>query len=327
MRIAVPTNLTPESARPRGGRRVRLAGPTMGVTWALDALAPEGLDDGRIRAAVQSACDGVVGQMSDWEPESDLSQFNRAEAGTWVPAPADLIAVVDASLRLAGLSGGAFDPTIGALTGLWGFGPSGAVDGPPDAGALDAAPAGWRSVLLDPDGQRIFQPGGLQLDLSGIAKGFGVDKASAALTAMGVRDHLIEIGGELRGEGVKGSGEPWFVDVERPPGGEALTPLRIALHGLSVATSGDWRRSFETGGRRYSHTIDPRTRAPAQGVAAVTVIHPSCMWADALCTALTVLGEEAGAFAEAYDVAALVVRREGEGFHEAVTPALRAMLA
>jgi thiamine biosynthesis lipoprotein len=326
MRIAVPTSLSPENARPQGGRQVRLSGPTMGVSWTLQALAPDGLDDAALSAAVQTACDRVVTQMSDWEPESDLSRYNAAPAGTWVQAPGDLIDVVEAGLILATLSEGAFDPTIGALTELWGFGPAGAVDAPPERRALVSATAGWRGLQVDQAGGRLYQPGGLRLDLSGIAKGFGVDKASAALRGLGVRDHLIEIGGELRGEGVKGSGEPWWVDIEAPPGGGELATLRIALHGLSVATSGDWRRGFEAAGRPYSHTLDPRTRAPAEGVASVTVIHPACMQADALCTALSVLGEDALGFAERHDIAALIIRREGDRLVDEISPALQALL-
>jgi thiamine biosynthesis lipoprotein len=325
VRVAIPNDLTPETARPQGGREVRLSGPTMGVQWTLRALAPDGVDDGAIRDAVQAACDTVVAQMSDWEPDSDVCRFNQAPPASWVQAPGDLLDVVQAGVFLATLSEGAFDPTIGALTELWGFGPAGPVAAPPERSRLTAAVAGWRRMQVDLAGGRIFQPGGLRLDLAGIAKGFGVDKASAALATLGVRDHLIEIGGELRGEGVKASGEPWFVDVEPPPGA-TFEPLRIALHGLSVATSGDWRRSFEADGRRYSHTLDPRTRQPVQDVAAVTALHPQCMQADALCTALAVLGDEAPDFAERHDIAAVIVRRVGEGFHEHVTPALQDLL-
>jgi thiamine biosynthesis lipoprotein len=326
MRIAVPHTITSDTARPAGGREVRLSGPTMGVQWTLRALAPDGVVDAEMRGAVQAAADAVVAQMSDWEPESDLSRFNRARAGSWVQAPADLVDVVQAGVFLATVSEGAFDPTIGALTELWGFGPAGPVAEPPDRAAVTAACAGWRGLQVDVAGGRLFQPGGLRLDLSGIAKGFGVDRASAALSALGVRDHLIEIGGELRGEGVKGSGEPWWVDVEPPPGAQ-IEPLRIAAHGLSVATSGDWRRGFEAGGRRYSHTLDPRTRTPVdETLAAVTVVHRDCMQADALCTALTVLGDEAAAFARRHEVAALIVRRTEAGFADEVTPALAALL-
>jgi thiamine biosynthesis lipoprotein len=323
-RVAVPLALTREAARPRGGRMVTLSGPTMGVAWTLKALAPDGLADATLRGAVQAVVDAVVAQMSDWEPHSDLSRFNRAPAGEWVRLPDDLLRVLSIGLKLAEESGGAFDPTIGGLVELWGFGPAGAVERPPSHEALAAVRAGWRELRLD--GGRAFQPGGLSLDLSGIAQGFGVDRAARAVESLGVRDYLIEIGGELRGAGVKGDGEPWWVEIETPPGA-ALAPVVVALHGLSIATSGDWRRGFEADGRRYSHTLDPRTRAPVpEEVASVSVLHPDCVQADALCTALAVLGCDAPAFAQRHGVAALIVLRRDGGFAEHVSEAFAALL-
>lgn len=300
----------------------------MGVAWSLKAWAPPAASDGALSSAVQAACDTVVSQMSTWEPDSDLSRFNAASAGTWVAAPAHLLHVLGAALSVAELSEGAFDPTIGTLVDLWGFGATGPVAVEPQPGRLKAAIAGWRDLRLDPAGGRVFQPGGLRLDLSGIAKGFGVDLAAEALMALGVRDYLLEIGGELRGGGVKGDGEPWWVELEAPPEADlSEPPILIALHGLSVATSGDWRRTWSRGGRRYSHTLDPATRAPVDAaVAAVSVLDPSCMRADALCTALTVLGPAARYFAVRHDVAAHIVFRSDGKLTEWVSPALAQLL-
>jgi thiamine biosynthesis lipoprotein len=324
-RVAVPLTLAREDARPRGGRPVTLSGPTMGVAWTLKALAPPDVSQAALGAAVQGAVDAVVAQMSDWEPQSDLSRFNRAPAGTWVAAPDGLLAVLQAALELAEATDGAFDPTIGRLVELWGFGPAGAIQTRPTPAALSAARAGWRDLRVEHG--RLLQPGGLSLDLSGIAKGYGVDRAAQAVAALGVRDFLIEIGGELRGSGVKGDGEPWWVQIEAPPGA-GHAPIVVALHGLSIATSGDWRRSFAVDGRRYSHTLDPRTRQPVpETMAAVTVLHPDCIQADALCTALAVLGPDAPDFARRHGVAALIIRRAEGGFEEHVSEAFAAMLA
>lgn len=327
-RVAVPFSLGPETARPRPGRPASLGGPTMGVTWSLRAWVPQGLTDARLAAAVQAACDAVVAEMSTWEPDSDLCRFNAAPPGAWVPAPDHLLTVLAAALEIATLSGGAFDPTVGPLVDLWGFGAAGAVAAPPAPGGLQAAAIGWRDVRIDGEGRRLFQPGGLRLDLSGIAKGFGVDLAADALEALGVRDYLLEIGGELRGGGVKGDGEPWWVELEAPPdSSSADPPILVAAHGLSVATSGDWRRTWSAGGRRYSHTLDPATRAPVDGaVAAVSVLHADCMRADALCTALTVLGPAAQAFAARHGIAARIVCRDGPATREWISPALARLL-
>jgi thiamine biosynthesis lipoprotein len=298
----------------------------MGVTWTLKALAPDGVGDDAIRTTVQGVCDRVVAQMSHWEPDSDLSRFNRAPAGSWIPLPPEFETVMVAALEVAEATNGAFDPTLGRLTELWGFGPAGPIDRPPPVTALNGPRAGWCALRLDAG--RLLQPGGAALDLSGIAKGYGVDLVAHALTGLGLRDFLIEIGGELRGSGVKADGQPWWVELERPPGAVlAEPPLMVALHGLSVATSGDWRRSFFADGRRYSHTLDPAARSPVSGaVAAVTVAHPECLRADALCTALMVLGAEAEAFALTHDVAALFLHRTADGYAETLTPAFERLL-
>ncbi len=327
-RVAVPLELSPQEARPREGRPLRLSGPTMAVGWSLQGRAPAGLGDDAVAGAVQQVCDTVVAQMSNWEPESDLSRFNRAAAGSWVDIPRNLATVLGQALALAADSGGAFDPSVGRLVDLWGFGPAGAVGAAPSAETLEAAACGWRGLELDRAGGRLLQPGGLELDLSGIAKGYAVDLAAEALTALGVHDFLMEIGGELRGAGVKGDGEPWWVELEPPPGQtSAEPPILIALHGLSVATSGDWRRTATFEGRHYSHTIDPARRAPTDGgLASVSVLHPSCMLADGLCTVLMALGPAAEAYAREREVMAHLVARDGGGFREVVSPSLERLL-
>ena len=157
--VAVPLQLTREAARPREGRKVRLSGLTMGVAWTLDAVAPSGVGDEALRAAVQGACDRVVAQMSDWEPQSDLSRFNAARAGAWVSIPAEFAAVVGAAVALAEASGGAFDPTLGRLVHLWGFGPAGPVARVPDVGRLGNFALGIRALLEGARGCRSPAPG------------------------------------------------------------------------------------------------------------------------------------------------------------------------
>lgn len=328
-RIAVPLELSPQDVRPRGGRPVAFGGPTMGVSWSVKALAPDGFDAEAAQGQIQGLLNRIVGQMSTWEPQADISRFNRLPAGGWMEAPAAFHHVLTRALRWAQASGGAFDPTAGELVELWGFGAAEAVAEPPSdtdiAGALSRC--GWDRLALE--GARVFQPGGVRLDFSGIAKGFGVDEVSRALAYLGLPDHLVEIGGELRGSGVKSDGLPWWGEIAAPPGA-ALPggPLRVALHGLSLATSGDYRRRFEHGGQTYSHSIDPRTGRPvAAGLRSVSVVAADCMDADALCTALTVLGPREGfAFAARHDVAAyLLVERDG-ALEELLTPAFQAML-
>lgn len=328
-RIAVPLELSPQDVRPRGGTLVELHGPTMGVTWSVKALAPAAFDAEAAAEKIQGLLNRIVGQMSTWEPQADISRFNRLPAGGWMDAPPAFRHVLERSLHWALASGGAFDPTAGALVDLWGFGAAGAVVAPPSPAQIKGAlsRAGWDRLALN--GARIHQPGGLQLDFSGIAKGFGVDEVSRALGVMGLPDHLVEIGGELRGAGVKADGSPWWGEIAAPPGAELPGgPILVALHGLSIATSGDYERRFEHEGQAYSHTLDPRTGWPVRnGLRSVSVIAADCMDADAACTALGVLGPEEGLeFAARQGLAAhFLVERHGR-LQEFLAPALEEML-
>lgn len=301
---------------------VSLHGDTMGTSWSVKAVtraAPENL-----RPLIERCLARVIGQMSQWEKGSDLSRYNAASAGTWHELPDEFLQVLHCGLSLAEQTDGAYDPTIGALTELWGFGASGRRRDVPDAELIAAARAAgsWRRVTLDASRRSVLQPGGVQLDLSSIAKGFAVDLVSQVLSQRGVTGHLVEIGGELCGSGTKPDGMPWWVEIE------GASDLVVALHGMSIATSGDARRYIDRDGRRLSHTLDPRTGSPVSDeIASVTVLTTSAMMADALATALSVLGAEEGArFASEREIAARFVIRSRVGLEERVTPAFAAML-
>lgn len=329
-RVLVP-HAVPSAPQVAAGGVSNFRGATMGTTWSVNLAAPKSLPLLDALNGVQKELDRVVAQMSTWEADSDLSRFNRAPAGTWHVLPEEFFGVLAYALSVAEASGGAYDPTIGPLVNLWGFGPEPKRATAPTARELDAARArcGWRQVLLEPEERRAFQPGGLSVDLSAVAKGFGVDQAARYLLKIGVRDFLIEVGGELRGEGTKPDGTPWWVVLERPPsGGAAPAETVAALHGLSIATSGDYRKFVEIDGCRLPHTIDPRTGGPVVGKpASVTVLHAECMRADALATAITVLGADEGMrFAERQGLAALCLTRAKHGFDERMTSALAALL-
>ncbi len=335
-RVLVPlmdsTHLAPRPAPAQASALLALGGETMGTTWSAKLLLPAAVPLPAVRAAVGDALARVIAQMSQWEEESDLSRYNRAAAGTWHVLPPDFRHVLDGALATARDTGGAYDPTVGALVDLWGFGPGRRRQAPPDAGdvgrVLDdiRAQGGWQRVAVD--GDRVKQPGAVQLDFSSIAKGHAVDLVSQGLTSIGAPDHLVEIGGELRGEGMKPDRQPWWVALEEPLGAQRDTV--VALHGLAIATSGDARRFFDLGGRRYGHTLDPRTGHPVDDrVAAVTVLARDCMTADALATALTVLGPEAGmAYAIRRDIAARFILRSrtAKRPEELVSPAFAQMM-
>lgn len=334
-RVLVPHGIALPAVRPATRRIDAFGGATMGTTWSVKLLCPPALSPDALRRRSQAELDRVVLQMSSWRPDSDLSRFNAAPAGSWHCLPDDFFQVLDCAAGLAEQAGGAYDPTVGPLVNLWGFGPRpiGAPyrSAPPAADEIQLARArcGWRRLTIDRAGRRIRQPGGIALDLSAIAKGYGVDCIARSLRRAGVEAFLVEVGGELRGEGLKADGAPWWVALETPAGGDgSISPIVLALHGLSVATAGDYRRFFDVDGVRYAHTIDPRTGWPAAGdLASVTVVHPSCMQADAISTLLSVLGPEGGmAYARRHRVPARFVTRTAGGFAEQLSPALDAML-
>ncbi|MCX8475166.1 MAG: FAD:protein FMN transferase [Sphingomonas sp.] len=294
----------------------------MGTTWSVRIAALPGRLAEVIEPGIRAILDRIVAQMSQWEPESDLSRFNRSSPGSWQRLPPEFVHVLDAALDVSARSGGVFDPAMGVLADRWGFGPSGA-----RASVPPAEPISERRIELDSLLFSARRSVGAALDFSGIAKGYAVDAVAGYLHGLGLEDFLVEIGGELRGSGIRPDGQPWWVDVEQVLGA-SVAPIRVALHGLSIATSGDYRRHFEAEGKRYAHTLDPRTGAPADnGVASVTVLHAECMLADAWATALTVLGPEGFAVAEREGLAAHMVVREEQGAREILSPGFLAMLA
>ncbi|MEW6025326.1 MAG: FAD:protein FMN transferase [Pseudomonadota bacterium] len=329
--VLVPLAIDP-SPPPAGSTLFDAAGSTMGTRWSARLMLPPGVRS-KLGERMQAELDGIVDEMSHWLPDSVLGRYNRAPAGSWIAIPPRFAEVLDYALGVQGASGGAYDPFAGALVNLWGFGPERRYD---QAGFYAPAPDAVQEVLarraathpeFDRAGSRLLQPGGALLDFSSVAKGYAVDRLAFCLEQHGVRHYVVEIGGELRGAGIKPDGQPWWVTLEGVPGAEGLETV-AALHGLAVATSGDYRRYFEQNARRVSHTLDPRTGYPiANDVASSTVLHASCMAADALSTTITVLGAQAGlAFAEERGLAARLLLRRVHGLEEITTSAWRAML-
>ena len=315
---ALPTLAAPQRLRRADPDTLHsLHGTSMGTHWRVRVGNPQFLPLQTLRSAIEDVLASVVRHMSHWQADSTLAQFNRAPADTWHALPANLSTVLHAGLHWAQASGGAFDPTVGALVAAWGFGPHATAHpadwrpASPHAIAQAQACSGWQRLHYHPErGWR--QNGGLQLDLSGIAKGYAVDAVLLRLHALGLGNALVEIGGELRGSGQRPDGQPWRVAIAPVPAavGPApdAPPSAIALRDCAIATSGSLYHRHQWQGRSYSHTLDPRTGAPiAHALASVTVLHTECLHADALATLLTVLGPEAGwEFAEQHGIAALL---------------------
>jgi thiamine biosynthesis lipoprotein len=288
----------------------------MGTRWSAVTYADDSVDAAALAADLQQAVDDVEREMSAWRPDSDLERLNRTPVGVWTNVPRKLMQVLETALLVGELSNGAFDIGVGDLVKAWGLG---AGSRAPDAdGIASLCGRVWspppKSLQLDPVALRARRLAPLRLDLSGIAKGFGVDELARVMSAAGLSSWLVGIDGEMRAAGSKPEGNPWAVGHERPHRDTRSLMGVIELDDSAVATSGDYRHVVEIDGRRHAHTIDPRRAAPlANDLASVTVLAPTAMAADAWATALLVLGAEAGAdLAHRVGLNAIFVTREGE---------------
>ncbi|MBL8260176.1 MAG: FAD:protein FMN transferase [Candidatus Competibacteraceae bacterium] len=309
-------------------RTVRFTGSTMGTTYELKLVPPPGqtvpTDFNRQAAALLA---GINQKMSTYDPESELSRFNRNPSTDWVAVSPELREVVAAGLRASEWTGGAFDITVGPLVNLWGFGPEPHQDRIPSEDAIRQARerVGFRRLRAraEPPALKKDRPD-LYVDLSALAKGYGVDRLAELVEASGIGNYLVAIGGDLRAKGHNGKGRPWTVAIERPTPGQRAVERLLKIGDHAVSTAGDYRNFFERDGRRYSHVIDPRTGWPVpQTVASVTVIDRRDLDADAADTALMAAGEEAGfRLARERHIAALFILPDADGrtFRERHTP-------
>lgn len=327
--VLIPHHLTQILNEPPSAGKIRvLNGQTMGTAWSVKYVDIPGLEPAELQHAIQITLDTMVAQMSTWREDSDISRFNQARSASWHVLPNDFFNVMECALSIAECTHGAFDPTIGSLVNLWGFGPeTRSMTSLPTTGEISDALSrcGWQKLKLDRKNRRLLQPGSISIDFSGIAKGYGVDRICATLQKKGVQHYLVEIGGELSGSGIKPDGYPWWVTLERPP--EYSGPeMVVALHNLAIATSGNYRRYFQHLDQYYAHTVDPETGWPVKNAPlSVTVLHEECMHADALATAITVMGLPTGLeFANRHGIAALILSGDKTTGH--FSDALAAML-
>lgn len=301
------TGAVPALARPAATRII--GGLSCGTYWR--AVLPAGVDAGDLRMGIGAVLAGVERRMSPYLPDSEISKFNLSrDTGPFALSPPTR-AVVGAALRIARLTDGAFDPTLGPAVARFGFGPIAGERGTPGG-------------LVQFDGALRKRDPYLTFDPCGIAKGFALDQVARYLESRGQGDYLVEFGGETTARGRHPGGRPWQVGVAAPGRGRLEMSHVIVLDGQAVASSGDDENGFDLGGRRYCHIIDPATGEPvANGVRAVSVIARRAIHADALATALMVMGPERGmAFAARHDFAALFVLGGGE-MREIMTPSFR----
>lgn len=316
------------SACDKKPQQIKLEGKTMGTTYHITYI-----DDGKIEnlpkpVEVKKQLDTLLielnNQMSTYQKDSKISLFNRSqEINKPFIVCDDFARVVKEAIRLNKVTEGALDVTVGPLVNLWGFGPDKRLNKEPteEQIAERAKSVGIEKIRVEEQNnhQALFkQDPNLYLDLSSIAKGFGVDKVAEHLHKLGLHNYLVEIGGELRGKGLNTSGKPWQIAIEKPTfeqgsSAEIVVPLR----NQAFATSGNYRNYFEDEqGNRLSHIIDPKKLEPIQhNLASITVIADTAMTADGLSTGLFVLGaDKALEVAEREKLAVFLIIKKGQEY-------------
>lgn len=302
-----------------------ITGQTMGTFFTVKIISSN-VDERqfeKIENDINSLLNEVNRQMSTYIPDSEISEFNKFNKTEWFPVSKDFFSVVEKALEVSRLTNGAFDITVGPLVNLWGFGPENKSFKIPDKNKLlDAlSKTGFSKIKLDEKTSSLIKENeNIYIDLSAIAKGFGVDKVAEYLVENNFRDFMVEIGGEVKTSGKNQKGEHWKIGIKSPNSASNIQKV-ISISNMAVATSGDYLNYFEENGVRYSHTIDPRTGLPVtHNLASVTVIHSSCILADAFATAIEVLGPDAGyTFALENKLPVYLIVREKNNFIEKQT--------
>ncbi|MBE0483409.1 MAG: FAD:protein FMN transferase [Bacterioplanes sp.] len=312
---------------------LRIEGKTMGTQYRVTWPAAQLSDSGTLQQALEQRLLDINASMSTYDPESELSHINRMTTDALrqgIAISADLATVLHMSKIVHEQSGGAFDVTLGPLVNLWGFGPDPFSGNAPSDSAVTDALTRVNAGAIQLDGQQLVIEEALYIDLSAIAKGWAVNELASVLEHHGVVDFLVDIGGELYGQGLKPNGEPWRIAIERPSlEGHRQAQLILPLTNKGIATSGDYRNFFMHNGVRYSHTIDPRNGYPIRhDLASVTVVHESVGLADAWATALNVVGTEAAIeLAEKYQLAVFILQRQEDGFQELASSQFKKIFA
>ncbi|MCX6356667.1 MAG: FAD:protein FMN transferase [Candidatus Aureabacteria bacterium] len=272
--------------------------PAMGATATVTVVGtPLDAATGRLKGAADAACAEIrrcEELMSIFRGESDIGRLNRSRPGDEVEVDPRTHEVLAMAIEASRRTGGAFNICVLPAEERWGF-KKGARRAPPTPGRTHVPPCDGSTLVLEREGRRCFaglRLHGVRIDLGGIAPGYAADRAADLLRERGVKGALVDVGGECRCLGGAADGGPWRVAVRHPRRDGVLATLQLSDR--AVATSGDYEDYFIEKGRRYSHIFDPRTGSPAEsGVASATVVADSCAEADALSTAMLVMGVDA----------------------------------
>lgn len=303
--------------------QTELSGRTMGTTYSIKYIASDGTPGvDVIREGVAARLVVVNNQMSTYIPDSEISRFNSSrEVGVPFAVSHELVRVVTEAQRINTMTEGGLDITIGPLVNLWGFGPEKRPEGSvPDDASLEERRRLVGMDKLEIQGDALIKKiPGLYIDLSAIAKGYGVDVLADYLASQGIEHYMVDIGGEVRARGKNSNGAPWRIAIEKPaddPETKSMVQIVVPLDAMAMATSGSYRNYFEKDGERYSHTIDPASGRPIKhSLVSVSVLAENCMTADGLATGLNVLGaERALTLADRLNIPAYFVVKTPNGF-------------
>lgn len=312
---------------------IEINGPTMGTYYSVKvARPPAGLTAEVLQPGLAAVLDEVIAEISTYDATSELSLLNRNPSTDWIPVSPNLYAVIAEGQRIAALTDGAFDITIGPLVNLWGFGPEARPDAVPSAEQIQAAQAqvGWQKLELREAPPAVRKArGDLYIDLSALGEGEGADRLAVWLESQGIADYMVAVAGAIRAKGRNAKGQPWAIAIEEPLPDRRSVHRIIPVSDRALSTSGDYRNFFEQDGKRYSHEIDPATGAPVdRNLGSVTVIGDNGRVVDGLATALMVLGDQRGpALAESQGLAAYFIVREGEILRGFGTPTFPTVLS
>ncbi|MCF2949051.1 FAD:protein FMN transferase [Paraglaciecola aquimarina] len=303
----------------RDEKEIHLTGPTMGTVYNIKYVDTDLITANELQKLVDTELLNINQLMSTYIKDSELSRFNQWNSTEPFPLSNATLFVMQEAKRLGELSSGLLDVTVGPLVNLWGFGPEARPEKiPSDADIIAARErVGLNRLKLNVTSARKTHPN-LYVDLSTIAKGYGVDRLAEILQQYNIHNFLVEVGGEMRLSGKKSNGQDWRVAIEKPLTKERAVERIISVGNNAIATSGDYRNYYEENGIRYSHLIDPTTAYPINhNLVSVTVVHSSSMTADGLATALNVMGKErALALANKNDLAVFLITRENDDFKE-----------
>lgn len=299
-----------------------LEGETMGTVWHVTLGKPNTeISQEEVQQGIEEALREIDTRMSTWKEYSELSRINATEEiDAEIPLSPALAQVLRKALEVAEKSGGAYDITVGPLVNLWKFGPDS--ENAPERFPTDAEiqtareKVGYAALQLrmaEGSANLKREKTGLSIDLSSIAKGYGVDQVAEVLEQFGITSYMVEVGGEVRVSGKNAQNQPWRIGIETPiPGSQSLYGV-VELEKGALATSGDYRNFRLAGEKRLSHILDPRTGRPVEhSLVSVSVQAENCMQADAWATALMVLGPEEGrTVAEREKISALFLIQKG----------------